>query len=306
MLSRWLTYQQERFPIVKHGLLIAVFSFAAIGYSSVMRGGEAERSVLQFLGLGFVACISAALFFLQLQIVDDLKDFKEDTLYRPHYPVPRGVVALQELKVALVASGLVQLGLAMSLGFPLVVMLGVIWGYMALLRKEIFVFKELNDKPLINLFLNALPVLLVAFYISMFDWVPAGSGVVQVASFLLVSFWVGVLIQLGQKICVPMNEKPGMKTYSASWGIQKAIFVWLSVIWLLAISALIAAAQIQFVLPIALTLLFLLTGSMIVSWRFLSRPVLKWENGLKLLSELWIFLVYFNLGIVPLLFRFNF
>lgn len=306
MLSRWLTYQQERFPIVKNGLLIAVFSFAAIGYSALMRGGEAERSVLQFLGLGIIACVSAALFFLQLRIVDDLKDFKEDTIYHPHFPVPRGMIGLQELKVALIASGLVQLGLALSVGLPLVVMLGVIWGYIALLWKEFFIFKGLNDRPLVNLFLHALSVVLVAFYMSMCDWVTIGAGIVQIASFLLVSFFVGILIQLEQKIRVPMNEKLGAKTYSALWGIQKSVFVWLSVVWLLAISTLIAAAQIQFVLPIAFTLLFLLTASIIVSWRFLSRPVLKWENSLKFLSELWIFLMYFNLGIVPLLFRFNF
>ena len=302
MLSRWLTYQQERFSLVKTGLLVAVFSFAAIGYSFMLQGGTAERSVLQFLGLGFIAFINVALFFLQLQVVDDLKDFKEDAIYRPHYPLPRGAISLEELKVFLIASGLVQLGLALSVGWPLVAMLGVIWGYITLLVKDFFIFQGITNRPLVYLFCQAAIVPLVAVYTSLLAWIKTGSGCGQLGGFLAVSFFVGVVIQLRQKIRSPKEEKSETRPDSALWGTKRAVLIWLSVIWSMAIAALIAAAQIQFMVPIALTLLFLLTASVLTAWRFLVRPISKWANGLALISELWIFLVYFHLGIVPVLF----
>ena len=44
-----------------------------------------------------MAFATAFLFFLQLRIADEFKDFEEDSRYRPYRPVPRGLVRLREL-----------------------------------------------------------------------------------------------------------------------------------------------------------------------------------------------------------------
>src|SRR5215217_2153566 len=102
-MNRWWTYQRERFPVVAHGLLIAAFSFCAVSYSAVLRGATpAWPSAVT----AFVSCF---LFFLQLRIADEFKDFDEDSRYRPYRAVPRGLVTLRQLAVLWVLTGLVQL-----------------------------------------------------------------------------------------------------------------------------------------------------------------------------------------------------
>jgi 4-hydroxybenzoate polyprenyltransferase len=86
MTNRWWIYQRERFPLMAHTPLIAAFSFSAICYSALVRHTHtfpAVRSLVAGFGSSF-------LFFLQLRIADEFKDFEEDSRYRPYRPVPRG------------------------------------------------------------------------------------------------------------------------------------------------------------------------------------------------------------------------
>ena len=88
---RWWTYQKERFPIFKHGILVAAFSSSAIAFSALLGGGGPQWSAF------FVAFLSSLIFFLQLRIADEFKDAEEDAKYRPYRAVPRGLVSLREL-----------------------------------------------------------------------------------------------------------------------------------------------------------------------------------------------------------------
>src|SRR5829696_4543202 len=100
-LPRWWAYQRERFPVFAHGLLIAAFS-----YSALLRG----RAAVEPAG-ALAAFVTAFLFFLQLRIADEFKDFEEDARYRPYRAVPRGLVSLRELGVVFALAGAVQFGL---------------------------------------------------------------------------------------------------------------------------------------------------------------------------------------------------
>jgi hypothetical protein len=103
--SRWWTYQRERFPVFAHGILILAFSSSAVSFSWLLRshalaGQETGAVVLApqpaSLAPFLVAFGTAFLFFLQLRIADEFKDFEEDSRYRPYRPVPRGLVSLRE------------------------------------------------------------------------------------------------------------------------------------------------------------------------------------------------------------------
>src|SRR5438128_2648399 len=108
MANRWWVYQRERFPILGHGLLIAAFSLSAVSYSAILRGGDAMPTGLA-AAVAFVSCF---LFFLQLRIADEFKDFEEDARYRPYRPVPRGLVRLRELAAVAIVAAATQLALA--------------------------------------------------------------------------------------------------------------------------------------------------------------------------------------------------
>jgi hypothetical protein len=78
-VNRWIVYQRERFPIAAHAPLVAAFSGSAVCFSSLVRGYTAWPSARSFV----VAFVTSLLFFLQLRIADEFKDFEEDSRYMP-------------------------------------------------------------------------------------------------------------------------------------------------------------------------------------------------------------------------------
>jgi 4-hydroxybenzoate polyprenyltransferase len=304
-MKRWWIYQKERFPIVKHGLLIAVFSTAAVSYSMLLRQGMLRQGLLretgaQLLGSGIVASITLFLCFLQLRIADEFKDYAEDAQYRPYRPVPRGLVTLRELGMVAIAAACIQLGLALSMGLPLVLLLCLVWGYMVLMRQEFFVSVWLKSHPLLYLLSHAVIMPFLALYATACDWLASGAAAPSgLAVFLLVSFFNSLTIELGRKIRAPQSEEPGIETYSALWGRKRAAIAWLSASWLMGMTALWAAVLIQFTLPVASVFLLLLSGSAILVWRFATQPTTAAAKGFEVLSALWTLLIYLSLGIVP-------
>src|SRR5258708_25707457 len=71
MANRWWTYQRERFPIFAHTPIIAAFSLSAVSYSALIRGAHHLPPWQPCV----VAIASSFLFFLQLRIADEFKDF---------------------------------------------------------------------------------------------------------------------------------------------------------------------------------------------------------------------------------------
>jgi 4-hydroxybenzoate polyprenyltransferase len=144
IFSRFWIYQAERFPVFGNGLLIAAFSFSAVSFSMLLRGVNtwpAPKTVI-------VCFISAFLFFLQLRLADEFKDFDEDSRYRSYRPVPRGLVSLRELGLLWVLTGALQLGLALWLNPALVPLLLIVWAYLGLMSKEFFVREWLKAHPI--------------------------------------------------------------------------------------------------------------------------------------------------------------
>lgn len=302
-LNRWWIYQKERFPVFSNGLLIAIFSASAVGYSLLIRAAT-ERSLPQVLGLILLAFLASFLLFLQLRIADEFKDLKEDVLYRSHYPVPRGLVTLQELKLIGFASGLIQLGLALSLGLPMVLLLVLIWGYFGLITKEFFVPSWLKAHPLIRMLSHVAIIPLLALYATAHDWLTAGVLPSRALIwFLLISLLSGLTIELGRKIRAPKAEETGLKTYSAILGYRPAVITWLFIVWLLTLVALQASVQTGFVVPATVITLILLISSVIMGWRFWTHPTLTAAKRIELVSGLWSIGIYFNVGILPLLLR---
>lgn len=250
-----------------------------------------------------IAFIVVFLFFLQLRIADEFKDYDDDLRYRSYRPVPRGLVTLRELGIVAIGSVVIQLGLTFSLGrFLLLSFLGLVWSYMSLMAKEFFVPDWLKKHSLVYLLSHGLILPLIAFYATACDWlIIEGAMAPGTLWFLLVSFLGGITLELGRKIRAPKDEERGVETYTVLWGRQKAVMAWLCAIWLLTVSTLIAAMHIRFTVPIALLLLLLLTASVVVAWRFLSRPTRTWAKWFEPLSGVWNLLVYAGIGLLPLL-----
>ena len=294
--KRWWIYQRERFPLVAHGILIAAFSCSAVGYSSLLRdSGVPARSSL------LVAFASSFLFFLQLRILDEFKDYEEDAQYRPYRPVPRGLVTLRELgRVGLVAAG-IQAALAVSLDRRLVLLLGATWVYLLLMSREFFVGEWLRARPALYLWSHMLIIPIVTLYATACDWTVVGSGIPDgVGVFLMASFFNAIGIEIGRKVRAPADEEPGVPTYTAAWGVRWAVCGWMLALSTTAALALIAAARITFVTPMAFIVAASLSTAATIAWRFLRWQRRTDARRIEHMSAVWTLLMYLSLGVAPL------
>jgi 4-hydroxybenzoate polyprenyltransferase len=300
MANRWWVYQRERFPVLAHGPLIAAFSFSAVSFSSLLRGQIQLPSVPTAL----TAFATAFLFFLQLRIADEFKDFEEDSRYRPYRAVPRGLVSLRELGAIGLTAALLQLGLALWLEPSLGWLLAGVWLYLALMSKEFFVSEWLKAHPIPYMISHMVIIPLVDLYATACDWWPTQSVPPHgLFWFLMVSYFNGMVIEIGRKVRAPKDEEEGVNSYTFLWGLRGAVFAWLGALLLTAVCAGITSFQIDFFLPVACLLGVLLCSAGLIAWRFLNDPLTPRAKAIETLSGIWTLLMYLSLGAVPLVWR---
>jgi 4-hydroxybenzoate polyprenyltransferase len=222
MTNRWWIYQKERFPIFAHGPLVIVFCMAVMLFSALQHGDELP-GVARIAG----AVISTLILFFQLRVADEFKDYSIDVKYRPHRAVPRGLVKLSELARLAYAGAAIQFLIALTIDIGLIPILIGVWAYMGLMTREFFVKDWLIKNPPVYLISHMLVMPLIAFYVSTFEWLcdgcvmPSGLGWL-----LLLSFCLGLVLELGRKIKVPASERTGVETYSGLWGSNIAVILW--------------------------------------------------------------------------------
>jgi 4-hydroxybenzoate polyprenyltransferase len=300
MANRWWIYQRERFPVFAHGLLIAAFSFSAVSYSTLRR---AHATLPDWRAI-LAAFVTSFLFFFGLRIADEFKDFEEDSRFRPYRPVPRGLVTLRELGLVGMGCALIQLALALWLEPSLALLLAVVWIYLALMTREFFVPAWLKAHPVPYMISHMVILPLVDFYATACDWWPtAGWPPRGLVWFLVVSYFNGIVIEIGRKIRAPDDEEIGVNTYSVLWGRRTAVIAWLSALAVTAVSAIVAAYQVQFLISVALLLGLLLCAATWIALDFLRGPTTRRAKLIEGFSGIWTLLMYLSLGAVPLLWR---
>ena len=142
-MDRWITYTKERFPIPVYLLLIGGFSLSGIFLSG---GPFSWRSLL-------VSFFGFLLFFFQLRLMDERKDYDKDVIAHPDRPLPRGLLTTAEVDRTIVRITLLMLVYSALM----VVMTNRIAGisylavtlYLLLMYKEFFIGAWLEERPLL-------------------------------------------------------------------------------------------------------------------------------------------------------------
>lgn len=238
--NRWWVYQAERFPVFRHGLLIAAVCFGVLMFSLP----DCEMPGPSILARFLAAFATVFLFFLQLRVADEFKDYEEDCRCRPHRPVPRGLVQLGELKVVAAAAAGLQIASALWVSLRLLLPLSIVWAYMLLMTKEFFAPAWLKRHAVIYLFSHTLVLPLIYLYASACGWFAVGQPPPGRLGFLLAfGFFSGLVIEIGRKVWAPEDEIPGVQTYSRLWGYKAATVVWACVVLTATIFGLLAAGR---------------------------------------------------------------
>jgi len=301
--NRWWVYQKERFPLAAYAPLIAAFSFAAVGYSMLARGSASGPGWRQTS----VAFVSSLLFFFELRVADEFKDFEDDSNYRPYRPVQRGLVKLRELAFVGPACAVLQLLLALWLSTRLLPLLAVAWAYLFLMSKEFLVPSWLKRRALVYMLSHMVITPLVFLYASACDWITAGYTRPPVGFLwmLAVSYFSGMVIEIGRKVRAPDDEETGVETYSFLWGRRNAVLAWLAAIAATAVVAYLAGGDIHITKLTVFVLLPALLTSAAAAFAFLADSRRGRGKWIESVSGLWALLTYLSLGAVPVLLRWH-
>lgn len=304
MPNRWWIYQAQRFPLLRHTLLAGVLSGAAIGYAHqlVLLNSGVQPPTTPIWGGMVLSTIALLLFAFQRQVIDEFRDLKTDILYYPDRPVPRGLVTLPELQIGGWAAGCIQFGLAISIGFPLMLLLALVWVYLGLLGRNFFQ-PALSPGVVLG---RAIFMPLLALYAAAHYWLRSEiDWDWRFLWFLAVSWAIGLTIELAQSLPQFLPQPVGSSTIRAPeqqfLEPSKITLAWLIGSWLITMTALQSGRIIQFPIPITIISLVLLGLSVFVARRFWARPNRPAARALMQLTDLWAIGAYFNLGILPLL-----
>jgi len=242
-------------------------------------------------------------FFFVLRVADEHKDAEQDRRYRPELPVPRGLVTLAELRMVAAGLGVAAL-LANALTAPrLLYALVPAMAWAALMAREFFVPEWLRARPVAYLLSHMVVMPLLFAYLTGLDWLAAGADPPRLLPYYLgLSFFNGILIEIGRKIRAPEDEREGVDSYTSAWGTRAAAGAWLA-----ALAG--AAAMFWFASDLpgidptvriaAIPVIALLFAPRAVS--FMRRPTRSSAGYVEAASGLWTLVSYAALALAPLL-----
>ena len=297
-LSRFWQYQSERFPLLAHGVLIAVFTFSAVSYARLCRGATGFIPWPHFL-VG--ACCTITLFLL-VRIFDEHKDAEDDAQFRPELPVPRGLISLQELRW--VGGAVLGFQLLLHLVFfpKMLVLFAITFGYLCLMGVEFFVPDWLRRHQFWYVTSHMFIIPLVDVYASGLDWhlnnVAPPLGLVF---FFMVSYLNGIVLEIGRKIRTPQQESEGVLTYTAMLGTQRAVWLWVAVLALTLVAAIVAARYAGGGMPTFAVLTTFFVLCLVPAVLFLKKNTAQSAKWIEYAAGGWTLVMYATLGAIPMI-----
>jgi len=294
-MKKYLIYLSERFPLQSHIPIIAIFSFSAICYSLL----AAEASTFIAAGNFIMAFILTFGLFLLLRISDEFKDYEDDKKFRKYLPIPRGLLTLNHLKI--MAALIFFTHLIILITNPQFIIIYIICLlYMTLMYKEFFIKKWLKQNHFAYVLSHMAIIPLVDLVASSAHWSFSGiNPPTALGWFFAVSFFNGLLMEIGRKIKLPEHEEDGVLSYSKLWGTNKAIINWLLILLATLVLAVAAAYAIQSPVWVYYILGVWATLCGLPAVLCLKNPTQNKTKFIEKAAGLWTMGMYLNLGALP-------
>lgn len=333
-IKNFKIYLNERFPLGKNSFFVLIFTLSGYIYTELLYNSKIIKPILlkeisrasllwdkeidkvpiiwyKLLPLFIIIFM----FFFQLRITDEFKDYEEDLKYRSYRPVQRGIISLKTLRKIGITTVIVQIILAHVINPKLIYFMLLVWIYMFLMTKEFFIKNWLTERILIY----ALSHVVIMIFITLV--IVKGTGYILESHFLetlylslekyeknifigliplfALNYLNGIVLEIGRKTRKNDEEENGVQTYSKLWGRKKAVII-LSLLfiieYLLVILGLTHTYKEYFSFG-GLTLLVILIVSIYFMVKFLKKDL----SGkiVETVSGLWIIFSSMSLGLLP-------
>jgi putative 4-hydroxybenzoate octaprenyltranferase related protein len=253
------------------------------------------------------------MFFFQLRITDEFKDYEEDLKYRAYRPVQRGIISLKTLGKTGIVTVIIQIMLAHVIDPEIIYFMIFVWIYMFLMAKEFFIKKWLTKRILIYALSHVVIMVFITLVIVEATQYIVPKNIFDVfilqryrhnIDFALIPLFAlnylnGIVLEIGRKTRRTDEEEYGVQTYSKLWGRKKAVVV-LSLLfvieYLLVILGLTHTYKEYFFFG-GLTLLVILIVSIYFIVKFLKKDL----SGkiVETVSGLWIIFSSMCMGFLP-------
>jgi 4-hydroxybenzoate polyprenyltransferase len=290
----WI-YQQERFPLLSHSLLVLALTIGVSGFASAGKGWPAWPRLVG-------AFVVAMGFFMLLRISDEFKDAADDAAYRPYRPVPRGLITLRQLAGVGVVIVILQLVITLLLGRLLLPYLLAAWLFMFLMSREFFVAEWLRARPVVYMLSHMLILPLFDFYLLTAAWQGHGAPPLAFGWFLLATYTNGIVFEIGRKVRAPEDEEVGVETYSALWGVARAATVWFLAVLVAGSAGILAGWTLGQGVRVAITITLIMTvGGLAAGWvarRMLMQPTPAHSRWIEQLAGVWLLVFYLSMGLL--------
>ena len=318
-IKNFKIYLNERFPLGKNSFFVLIFTLSGYIYTSLLYNSKIMYLFTNGVKIGIFQYKIIALFiiifmfFFQLRITDEFKDYEEDLKYRSYRPVQRGVISLKTLRKIGIATVIVQIILAHVINPKLIYFMLLVWIYMFLMAKEFFIKKWLTKRILIYALSHVVIMIFITLVIveatqyivpkNIFDvfilqWYRHNIDFALIPLFAL-NYLNGIVLEIGRKTRKAYEEEHGVQTYSKLWGRKKAVIV-LSLLFVIEYFFVIlglAYTYKEYFFFGGLTLLVILVVSIYFMVKFLKKDL----SGkiVETMSGLWIIFSSMSLGLLP-------
>lgn len=293
--KKWYTYQKERFPVLIYGLYVFAIVFAVFCFNSHLILTYETIINWKLLIPMFVVTF---LQFLMVRIVDEFKDYEEDCKYRSYRPVPRGLITLKELKILFVICILLQLAITFFATEKIIsfTRLGILWMFFVVMSKSFFMKKIIEKHILFEVALDELMMPILVWYLSSFlKYInPTYSlysyiDMQSMLPLLCMSYIVSWIVEIARKIRCREDEEKGVKTYTAVFGIKKAMLI------LFVLETILMIIQLSILKGYILPIICLYLAVNLINLRFVAKQNRKFAKLTELSANIYVFIVYFSM-----------
>ena len=333
-IKNFKIYLNERFPLEKNSFFVLIFTLSGYIYTGLLYNlkiimpilsKEVNRvSLLWDKEIDKVPIIWYKLlplfiiifmFFFQLRITDEFKDYEEDLKYRSYRPVQRGIISLKALGKIGIATVIIQIIFAHVINPKIIYYMMLVWIYMFLMSKEFFIKKWLTKRILIYALSHVVIMIFITLvivkgteyilqnhfletlYLSLEKY--EKNIFVGLIPLFVLNYLNGIVLEIGRKTRRADEEEHGVQTYSKLWERKKTVII-LNLLFIIEYFFVIlglAHTYKEYFFFGELTLLVILVVSIYFMVKFLKKNL----SGkiVETVSGLWIIFSSMCMGLLP-------